>query len=242
MSTLNTLHTMRLTKTVAVQSALQALTVALMAVTILGASFFMVEPQIGHGQENIDFRIRQTIIGATAFSVDPSNVNMVGSISGVTGGTATGTTQFVVLSNNASGYKVTIDFENNAGDHAMMGDIDGGDEIRNYAAGAGTPTPNLNASTAAQFAYSVHSSSSADTAPAFWFSAGACNAGTGSATGKCWKSPSDGTPVDVVDKGLASPTGATSTLFFKVRVPSGAVPVPTAQTYTATATLSVFVQ
>lgn len=224
------------------QAAAQAGVAATLIVSLLTIGFFAVEPQIGRADESVDFTIRQTITDETSFIVDPTNVTMSGGgISGITGGTATGTTQFVVRSNNATGYSVTIDFFDNGTPEAMLGDIDGGEEIRDYALGAGTPTYNLTASTAAQFAYSVHSSSSADTAAPFWNNGSACNAGAGSTFGKCWKSPST-SPVEVVDRTVSASNGATSTLVFKVNVPSGAVPTPTAQTYTATATLSVTVQ
>jgi hypothetical protein len=220
----------------------QASVAATLIVTLLSVGFFVLEPSIGRADESVDFRIRQTITDETAFYVNPSNVTMNGSISGVTGGTATGTTQFVVLSNNASGYSVTIDFMDNAGLYAMLGDEDGGDEIRDYAAGSGTPTLHMTASTAAQFAYSIHSSSTGDTALAFRNNGTNCGAGGGSTYGRCWKMPSNGAPVEVIDRTSAATAGATSTLVFKVRVPSGAVPTPTAQTYTATATLSVVAQ
>ncbi len=223
------------------KAAMQAAIAATLAVTLLSASFFILEPKIGHGAESIDFRIRQTITDETAFSVDPTNVTMQGGIAGLSGGTATGTTGFTVTSNNASGYSVTIDFFDNAGAYAMRGDVDGGAQIRDYAAGAGTPTPNLTASTAAQFAYSVHSSTSADTADPFGYSGGSCNVGGSSSYGFCWKSPSTD-PVEVVDRTTAAPSGANSTLIFKVHVPNTPNPALTAQTYTATATLSVVTQ
>jgi len=232
----------QLTTQVLTKAATQAGVAAVLMVTLLSASFFVLEPRIGHGAESIDFRIRQTITDETAFSVDPANVTMQGNIAGITGGTATGTTGFTVTSNNASGYSVTIDFFDNAGAYAMRGDDDGGAQIRDYAAGSGTPTFNLTASTAAQFAFSVHSSSSADTAAPFWTNgAGTCASGSGSSAGKCWKMP-DTNPIEVVDRTTAAPSGANSTLYFKVHVPNTPNPALTAQTYTATATLSVVTQ
>ena len=231
----------QLTTQTFIKAALQASLAASLVMAFLTIAFFAAEPKIGRADESVDFTIRQTITDETSFLVDPANVIMGGAISGVTGGTATGTSRFVVLSNNASGYSVTIDFFDNAGAHAMLGDEDGGEEIRDYAAGAGTPTLNMTASTAAQFAYSIHSSSSADSALAFQNNGTNCGVAGSSTWGRCWKSPST-SPVEVVDRTVAATAGATSTLIFKVQVPSGAVPTPTAQTYTATATLSVVAQ
>ena len=225
------------------QKTIFAAATSFMMLALLCGSFFVLEPQISYGQADTrDFFIRQTITPETSFLVDAQNVTMPGGgISGLTGGTATGTTQFVVRSNNASGYYVEIDYFDNAGPHAMRGDEDGGAQIRDYFLGAGTPTFNMTASTAAQFAYSVHSSTTADTAQAFKYTGSACNSGSTNTVGKCWKSPST-SPVQVVNRTTAATNGATTTLYFKVNVPSNANPAPTAQTYTATATLSVFIQ
>lgn len=220
-----------------------AATTSIVLLALLCASFFVLEPQISYGQADTStFRVRQTITDQTSFLVDATNVTMPGGgINGLTGGTATGTTQFVVRSNNASGYYVEIAYFNNAGAHAMRGDEDAGEQIRDYALGAGTPTFNMTASTAAQFAYSVHSSTTDDTAAAFKYSGSTCNSGSTNTVGKCWKSPLT-SAVQVVNRSTAATSGATTTLYFKVNVPSAANPTPTAQTYTATATLSVFVQ
>jgi hypothetical protein len=216
---------------------------ATVMVALLCASFFVLEPQISHGQsEQIDFRIRQTITDETSFLVDPSNVTMVSSISGVTGGNATGTTRYVVRSNNASGYYVEIDFFDNAGAYAMRGDEDGGAQILDYAGDVvGQPSYNFVTTGSAQFAYSNYSSTTSDTDDSFLNNGSACNTSTTQTIGRCWKAPST-TGFRVVDRNTAASTGATSTLYFKVNVPSGASPTPTAQTYTATATLSVFIQ
>lgn len=225
------------------QKALFAASAATVLVALLCASFFVLEPQISYGQSDTDeFYIRQTINDETSFLVDPNNVTMSSNISGVTGGNATGTTQYVVRSNNASGYYVEIDFFDNAGAYAMRGDEDGGAQILDYTGDVGgQPSYNLITTGAAQFAYSNYSSTTSDTDDSFLNNGSACNTSTTQTIGRCWKSPST-TGFRIVDRNTAATSGATSTLYFRVNVPSGASPTPTAQTYTATATLSVFVQ
>ncbi|MEN9920588.1 MAG: hypothetical protein RL538_481 [Candidatus Parcubacteria bacterium] len=221
------------------QSAMYAVVASVTIVSMLAIGFFIVEPQMSHGATTGDTRVRQTIIGETSLVVDPT-VDMSSSISGLTGGNATGTAQMVITSNNAAGYYVEIDWFDNAGAHAMRGDEDGGAEIRDFVDNAGEPQYNFTASTAAQFAYAVYSSTTLDTDPSFLNNgSNTCNTGSTQTVGKCWRAPST-SPFRIVDRSSAATDGATSTIYFKVNVPSGANPTPTAQTYTATATLSVF--
>ena len=227
------------------QSASYAIVASVTMVSLLAMGFFIAEPKIGYGQvaTSNDFIIRQTILAETSFLVQPGpTVTMSPSLSGLTGGNSTGTTQFVVRSNNASGYYVEIDFFDNAGAWAMRGNEDGGAQIRDYRNGSmATPSYNWTASTAAQFAYTVHSSTTSDTADNFLNNTTNCGAGSTQTIAKCWQSPST-SGYQIINRDSAAGTGATSTLMFKVNVPSGANPAPTAQVYTATATLSVFLQ
>ena len=226
------------------QSAFHAVLSAALVLSLLFAGFMAAEPRISHGQSDQQtFRVRQTITDETSFHVIPPNVTMNGSISGISGGNATGSSQFVVKSNNASGYYVEIAYYDNAGAYAMYGDKDFGEQIRDYGGDVvGEPSYNFTASTAAQFAYTVNSSTTGDTDGSFKHNGSACGTGGSTQTfGKCWKKPAT-SAFRIVSRNTAASAGATSTVYFKINVPSGAVPVPTAQTYTATATLSVFTQ
>lgn len=228
------------------KAAISAVASALTILTLLLALFMFAEPTVSRGQADTsnDFYIRQTITDETSFIVQPSDVDMTGSINGVTGGQATGTTDFVVRSNNVAGYTVEIEFEDNPGNHAMRGDETGGEEIRDYGGDVGgQPSYGFDTSTtAAQFAYTVTSDVDTDTDQSFLDDgASSCNSLGGNDGGICWKAPST-TPFQIVQRDSAASNGATSTLTFSVYVPSGAQPVPNAETYTATATLSLFIQ
>jgi len=228
------------------QSAIYALMGAGFMVYLLCGAYFIAEPTISHGNATSTFYVRQTITDETSFLVAPTNVTMAGSIAGMTGGNATGTTDFVVKSNSSTGYYVQIAFEDNAGTEAMYGDVSTSEALRDYGPGGVSgitePSYNFTASTAAQFAYTVSSLTNTDTDYSFWNnSTNACNVSTQFNASRCWKSP-DTAPFRIIDRDTSALTGATSTLTFKVNVPNNPVPALVEDTYTATATLSVYAQ
>jgi len=214
--------------------------VATSLVLLLSASalYMLVEPQITHGQSST-FLVRTTITGENSFLVPPSNANLTGTINGLTGGQATGASQFVVQSNSPTGYEVRIAFFNNGTDNAMRGDVSEDESIVDYLGDvAGEPSAGFTTNASAQFAYTVTSSSSPDTDQSFRVSAGTCNQSGGDQLGTCWKSP-ETSNFTIVSRNSPSLTGATSTISFNVTVPNNPVPTPTADGYTATATLSL---
>ena len=223
--------------TLAVQNATVVAFGALVGFAVL---FGVLEPRITHSQEDTsEFIIQQTITAESSFLVEPADVTMAGDIGGVTGGQATGTTQFVVLTNNAAGYYVDIAFFDNGTPEAMIGDVTASEAIVDYEGDVtGEPSFGYTTSASAQLAYTVTSSSTLDTDQSFLNDGSACNAGGVQAV-PCWKAP-DTAPFTIVQRNTEAGTGATSTVQFNVTVPSGATPTPVADTYTATATLSLY--
>ena len=232
------------------KSASFAFVASATTVAMLFGAFFLAEPAISHGQVDTsdEFSISQVVTDETAFLVQPSDVTTSGSISGVTGGNASGTTEFSVISNNSTGYYVEITFENNGKAQTMIGDLDADESIVDYEGDVGSePSYGYTTSASAQFAYTVTSDTPQDTAQSFLNDGiSDCNEPAGAQNGatkatKCWKEPMV-TPFEIVNRSNAAITGATSTLEFDITIPSNPVPVPTAQTYTATATLTLFTQ
>jgi hypothetical protein len=211
--------------------------VALATVTLLAFVFSMMEPALTFGQVNSVFTITQQIDGEISFTVPAANITMAGAIQGITGGTATGTTQTVVRTNGTNGYNMTIAFSTSSS--AMRGVVSSSTAIRDYGTStAAFPTFAFNSSTSAQFGYSITASTSADVAQAFLNNGTTCNASGGSSTvDRCWKGPATTTYM-VVNRTTPAGGGATTTIKFVVNVPSNPSPSLVQDFYQATATLT----
>lgn len=240
------MHTLIKTQKYAIRSSWYAFVASTLIITLCTIGYLAAEPRVGQALTPgpSSFTIKQTITGDVSFLVEPSNVSLTDSISGVTGGTASGTTDFSILSTNATGYEVTIGFADSDTDGvAMQGDTTGSSEIVNYTAGSDTPTYGFSTTTQAQFAYTVYSTTGDgdDTDPNFRHNTTACNNdtndGDGTLDNSCWKAPSTTAAYRIVDAADTAATGATTTIKFYVSVPSSLG--ITADTYTATATLTL---
>ncbi len=222
----------------------QAFLAAALAVVLLATSFFLVEPSVGQALVGTPFTIKQTITDEISFLLQATNVVASGTINGLTGGTANGTSTVVVKTNSFGGYNMTIAFTNNGTPNAMLGDVFASQSIHDYPAAGGIPTYNFStASSAAVFAYTVGATDNTDIAQAFLDDGGSnCNELAGSYTAdKCWMEPQTSS-YQIIDRTSAAPTGATSTIAFRIHVPNNPSPGLVADTYTATATLTALNQ
>jgi len=203
---------------------------------LLMVMHLMLEPGLGYAAASATdtFTIRQEITDEISFLVPAADVTMVSNIQGVTGGHATGTTYAVVRSNSNSGYTMDISFSNGP---AMRGETTLSQAIRDYGVAGAEPTFAFNASTAAQFAYTVAASTTADLDPSFLDNGTTCNTGAGFTANACWKGPAT-TTFRIVNRTTSAPTGATTSLTFRVTVPSNPSPTVDEDFYTATATLT----
>lgn len=217
-----------------------ALVATLLLVSLLGMSYFIIEPSVGRAQDTSGpFTISQQITGETSFLVDAANTTLSGSLNGITGGTANGSTTVVVQTNSPTGYTMQIAFFDNSTAQTMLGRVTNSQSIRDYPSAAGQPTFLFStASTAAVFAYSVSAALSSDLDGSFLNNGSACNSGTGYTADRCWMEPAT-TTFQVIDRATEATTGATTTLLFRVHVPNNPNPGLVIDTYTATATLTV---
>jgi hypothetical protein len=123
-----------------------------------------------------------------------------------------------------------------------MGRNGGGGVINNYNPTAvGVPDFTFANEVFAQFAYTVTASTTADLATSFKDNGAACNAGAADASNKCWLNPST-TARTVINRTTATlGSGATTSVAFRVNIPSSPVPSVQEGTYVATATLTAIV-
>ncbi|MEM9336684.1 MAG: hypothetical protein AAGA35_02415 [Patescibacteria group bacterium] len=218
-----------------INSARAAFVTAVIVTLVASFAFLVLEPQVSRAVTSGPFTISQTIDGEISFLVDAANVTMDGSINGLTGGNATGTTFAVVQTNSATGYIMQISFENQGS--SMIGNSTSNQGIRDYS-NTGEPTLNFTASSAALFAYTVNASTTSDLDDSFLDNGVSCNQPAGGFTANtCWRGPTTAN-FQVIDRGISAPTGATTTLQFLVNVPNAPVPALDSDVYTATATLT----
>jgi hypothetical protein len=216
--------------------AQKSLALALIFTVLLATGFFVVEPTMSRAAASATdvFTIRQEITDEISFLVAAADVTMVGSIQGVSGGTATGTTFAVIRSNSNSGFTMDVAFSNNP---AMRGETTLSNSIRDYGVPGAEPTFAFNASTSAQFAYTVAASTTSDLDPSFLNNGTNCNTGASYTAAACWKGPSTSN-FRIINRATSAPSGATTTLTFRVTVPSNPTPSLDEDFYTATATLT----
>ena len=214
----------------------QALLLATGMVLLCFTTFALLEPTLSLGQVNSSFTITQQITDEISFTVPATNITMVSPIQGISGGNATGTTQTVVRTNAINGYNMTIAFSTSTS--AMRGLVSSSTSIRDYGTStAAEPTFLFNASTSAQFAYTVSATTSTDLDPSFLNNGTNCNAGSTKTADRCWKGPAT-TTFMVVNRTTSAGGGATTTVRFVVNVPSNPVPALVQDFYQATATLT----
>lgn len=220
--------------------------VAAALVTALGVlSFFAFEPSIGHSQINDSFTVSQTITSEISFNVTAADVTMVGTIAGVSGGYATGTTRVSVNTNNATGYNMTLGFSSNAVNAAMVSSSTDASSpyIANYTpAVAGVPDYNFVTNStggAGEFGYTVMASTSGEVDPSFMNNTTNCNAGTNETVDRCWLNPTT-TPETIINS-TGENQSSTTTIKFKVAIPSNPSPAIPSGVYVATGTLTATV-
>lgn len=215
---------------------------ATLMVSILGyASYLMLEPMAGFAQvsTNDQFRVNQQITSEIAFVVGPSDITL-SAIGGITGGSSEGSTEVRVYTNDTQGFTMTITASNSP---AMVGYTQGG-TIADYTPTIANIPDFAFASTTngqqAEYGYSITASTTSHLAQKFLDDGAACNIGSLDTNGKtsCWYNFSTTATSTMRTLSQTGASGATSTLFVRVNVPSNPSPALPEDTYYATSTLT----
>lgn len=214
-------------------AALAAVLVSLLVFT----AFLMLEPTVGFGATAGDtFEVSQTVTEEISFVATSSDVTMSPSLAGITGGTSNGSYAVRVRTNNAAGYNMTIAFSSTT---AMLRD-GGSGYISNYAPASTTnPDYTFANETFAQFGYTVTASTTTDIDQSFLDNgSNTCGTGASATAATCWFDPDDAAETIINRSTATAASGATTTIQFRVNIPSNPVPAIQTGTYTATATLT----
>jgi hypothetical protein len=157
-----------------------------------------------------------------------ADVVMTPNLAGVTGGVATGSASFLVTTDSASGYTVTIQATSSP---AMQSGVN---TIADYVPAGGVPDFLFTTdSTDAHFAYSPEGT---DIALRFQDAGSVCGVAGGDTSNRCFDGLTT-SPVEVARRTSGNhPTGATTTIRFNVGI-GGGVSVPEG-IYTATTTIT----
>lgn len=160
------------------------------------------------------------ISGTSAITLSPS-------IPGVSGGNAYASTTITVITDNSTGYQLTILASN---DPAMQ---KGADSIADYDSGGNPDFSFLTGSSDAHFGYTPEGT---DIVQRFLDDGGLCNAGIGDTVSACWDGVSTTAEIIASNNNPNHPNGATTTVRFQVGIGSSVVQAP--GTYVATTTLT----
>jgi hypothetical protein len=208
---------------------------AFAALLILGCAYLNFEPTITAAAGDTNVVVTQVV--ASEISISKSgDVSMSPNISGMTGGTATGSTTLTVITNNATGFSLALKASTSP---ALQS---GSYSFADYTESTGG-TPDYSwgiASTDSEFGYTVEPATLADNIQAFKDNGTACGGtGTAQAADKCWANftTSDST---VINRGnTTSQAGEAEVIKFEAQSGSGHFQNQATYTATITATATI---
>lgn len=199
--------------------ALESIRLGLVATIMLTLVFLFAEPALVRGVSAEDqHTVKQTITSEISFLVAAVDVTMNNSIGGVTGGTSYGTATVAVLTNDTSGFTMTIKASSSP---AMQGENLSTDISDYTPAAAGVPDFDFSApGSGAELGYSFSASTTASLAQKFKDDGAACNTGSSDtgAAGSCWYGLSTVATSTMVTSAPTLASGATSSVYYRVYV------------------------
>lgn len=207
---------------------------SLIGVFVLSLTFVSLEPQLSMAIED-QFIITQVVTAEISFAVGATDVVMTPQLGGITGGTSNGTSTVIVLTNNTTGYTMTIVASTSP---AMKG-FSGSSEIPDYTpANSSIPDFAYSVPSGYEFGYTVGASTTADLAQKFLDNGSTCNTGSAdtATVASCWYGLSTTATSTILRTTQTPGSGSTSSIYFKVTINSGSNVLE--DTYKATTTLT----
>ena len=208
------------------------------ALIMLALMFLVVEPAVSSSASaSSQFTVTLNVTNEISFSQGPSNVTLLPALAGITGGTANGQTQVRVLTNNNTGYSMTLNSSSSLG---MIGNGFGGVVPAYVSAVGGVPDFAFTVpANRARYGYTVEASTTNDLATIFQDNGTTCGAGVADAVDSCWLAATT-TPVTIINRTSATAdNGATTTLKFRAVINSNPSPIITEDIYVSTTTLTI---
>lgn len=204
---------------------------------ILTFGFAVLEPQIVAADEDA---INVTLSVTEEMSLSsPVDVTMTPSIPGMTGGSATGSATWTVITSNNTGFAMTL----RASASPAMASATQSASFDDYTEVGAVPDFNWSiASAAKEFRFTVEPATAADTVAAFLDNGIICGTGSAQATDKCWLGFNGTTPVNAINRSSETDSsGEAEVVKFRAELDSNGF-LPEATDYqaviTATATMN----
>jgi hypothetical protein len=205
------------------------LLVAIFPAIEVGQVFAQAATTTGATTTGIQITVKQQVTAEISLTVASTAITMLPAIPGMTGGTGNGSTTVKIITNNNTGYTVTIVASGTT--YAMKGDSQGG-EFKDYP--TATPQTWADSSTggSSRFGFGITNTSVTGGNTASGYT-------TCATTEACFSSMPTTTARNIVTN--ASETtyvGDTIDLKFRAQIPANPIPLMPEDWYTATATIT----
>lgn len=180
-------------------------------------SYMNFEPVVvGAASVTDDITVTQHVTGDISIS-HPADVNMAGTIYGMTGGTGSGSATWTVVTSNVAGFNMSL-----KADAANCLRLNGTDHFDDYSR-TNPLAYNWSAPAISGFGFTVEPETPGDTVQVFRDNAGACNAaGGGNTADTCWSGFNGTTDIPVIMRSSATDGGGESEVVkFKAQLAAG---------------------
>lgn len=206
---------------------------ALSAASVFLVAFMSLEPAITDAAttQNLNSIVTQTVTDEITITAAPSPVPLSGTITGLGGGSVTGSTVFTVKTNCQNGFNMFLKASTDPAFTSSTSNF-----VDYVPTVAGTPDYNFSVpATASEFGYSVKAATDADIMQPFKSNGvDTCNTGSTITPQKCWLDFTTSDYQVISRNSLTSSTGEAETVYF--RADNGTTHIQPSGAYTAVIT------